>query len=122
MASVTELYQSNAALTASPLVRLLTVYDYALSACRQERLEELGKALRVLNESLDFTYPIAYQLAAIYQWCGELGRKGSFGEAGRLLRELRDAWAMAGRALSASSSVSGEEPYRRPLQRVQAMV
>ena len=122
MASVTELYQSNAALTASPLVRLLTVYDYAVSACRQERLEELGKALRVLSESLDFTYPIAYQLAAIYQWCGELGRKGSFEEAGRLLRELRDAWATAGRRLSASSSVSGEGPYRQPLQRVHAMV
>ena len=122
MASVTELYQSNAALTASPLVRLLTVYDYALSACRQERLEELGKALRVLRESLDFTYPVAYQLAAIYQWCGELGRKGSFEEAGRLLRELRDAWAMAGRRLSASSSVSGEEPHRQPLQRVHAMI
>ena len=122
MASVTQLYQSNAALTASPLVRLLTVYDYALSACRQERLEELGKALRVLRESLDFTYPIAYQLAAIYQWCGELGRTGSFAEAGRLLRELRDAWAMAGRALNASSSVSGEEPYQQPLRRVHTMV
>ena len=122
MASVTEVYQTNAALTASPLVRLLTVYDYALSACGQERLEELSKALRLLTESLDFSYPIAYQLAAIYRWCGELGRKGSFEEAGRLLKELRDAWATAGKRLSAHPLAGGEYGRRQPFQRVHAMI
>ena len=122
MASVTEVYQSNAALTASPLVRLLTVYDYALSACGQERLEELSKALHLLTESLDFSYPIAYQLAAIYRWCGELGRKGSFEEAGRLLKELRDSWAVAGRTLSAPSPAEHGRRPRQPAQRVQAVV
>jgi len=109
MSSALEVYQSNAALTASPLFRLLTVYDYALSACGQGRLEELTKALRVLTESLDFGYPIAYQLAAIYQWCMDLGRKGDFREAGRLLRELRDSWAVAGKMLNASPSVGVQD-------------
>jgi len=109
MPSATEVYQTNVALSGSPLFRLLTVYDYALSACGQNRLEELTKALCVLTESLDFAYPIAYQLAAIYQWCAELGRKGDFQEAGRLLRELRDSWAMAGRTLNASPSVGDQD-------------
>ncbi len=120
MSSVSEVYQLNAAVSASPLVRLLMVYDFALSACGQGRLEELGKALRVLQESLDFTYPIAYQLAAIYQWCGELGRKESFGEAGRLLRELRDAWATAGRTMNAPS-FAGDQ-HRQPAESVHALV
>jgi len=122
MPSVTDVYRTNAAMSASPLVRLLTVYDYALSACGQERLEELGKALRVLNESLDFAYPIAYQLAAIYRWCGELGRKGSFTEAGRLLTELRDAWATAGKTLDASATAAGPYPSQQPVRNLHAVV
>ena len=122
MPSVAQIYRNNAAVSASPLVRLLTVYDYALSACGQDRLDELGKALRVLTESLDFRYPIAYQLAAIYQWCGELGSKGEYEEAGGLLKELRDAWATAGRTLGASPSVGSEYQHRQPVEGVQAVV
>lgn len=95
MPSVADVYQTNRAVSVSPLSRLLTVYDYALRACESRRIEDLTRGLRVLMEGLDFTYPVANQLASIYQWCGELGRQQRFDEAAHLLQELRDTWAEA---------------------------
>ena len=106
MPYVAEVYQTNRAISASPLSRLLTVYDYALRACENQRLEDLSRALRVLMESLDFGYPVAAQLASLYEWCATLGRQHRFPEAARLLQELRDAWAEAGRNTEAVSQVS----------------
>jgi len=92
--NIGQAYREQQIETASPVERLLIVYDVALLACARGDLEKLGRALGVLIEGLNFDYPeVAYKLLAIYQWCGELARKKQFGEAARLLGELRLAWA-----------------------------
>lgn len=106
MPSVANVYQTNRAVSTSPLSRLLTVYDYALRACENQRVEELTRGLRVLMEGLDFSYPAANQLASLYQWCGELGRQERFGEAARLLQELRDTWAEAAKNQAALAAAT----------------
>lgn len=106
MPSVANVYQTNRAVSASPLSRLLTVYDYTLRACESRRIEDLTRGLRVLMEGLDFSYPVANQLAALYQWCSELGRQERFGEAARLLQELRDTWAEAAKNQAAMAAAS----------------
>ena len=112
MPSVATVYQTNRAVSASPLSRLLTVYDYTLRACENQRLEDLTRGLRVLMEGLDFSYPVASRLAALYHWCNELGRQQRFAEAAYLLQELRDAWAEAAKNQAALSAAA---------QRAQAM-
>jgi len=106
MPSVADVYQTSRAVSTSPLSRLLTVYDYALRACESRRVEDLTRGLRVLMEGLDFSYPVANQLAALYQWCGELGRQQRFGEAARVLQELRDTWAEADKNQAALAAAS----------------
>ena len=106
MPSVAEVYQTNRAVSSSPLSRLLTVYDYTLRACEGRRIEELNRGLRVLMEGLDFAYPVANQLASLYQWCSELGRQQRFEEAAHVLRELRDTWAEAGKNQRATAEAT----------------
>lgn len=106
MPSVASVYQTNRAVSASPLSRLLTVYDYTLRACENRRVEDLNRGLRVLLEGLDFGYPVANQLASLYQWCGELGRQQRFDEAANLLQELRDTWAEAGKNQAAMTAAT----------------
>lgn len=120
MASIAEVYQTNQAVSASPLLRLLTVYDYALSACKHRRHEELSRALRVLNEGLNFDYPVALRLASIYQWCADLAREGDFEAAAHWLKELRDAWAVAGKMIDAPSPLPVRQ--REPAEGVHAVV
>jgi flagellin-specific chaperone FliS len=110
MSYAADVYENNRAATASPVVRLLTVYDYALSACKGQRLWELSKALRVLNEGLDFDFPMAYNLAALYDWCGELGRRQEWDEAARILSELRASWAAAARGMQAEGASTEMQP------------
>ncbi|HHX65621.1 MAG TPA: flagellar protein FliS [Chloroflexi bacterium] len=102
MSYAAEVYENNRASTASPVTRLLTVYDYALSACKGQRLWELSKALRVLHEGLDFDFPMSFNLAAIYEWCADLARQGQWDEAAQILGELRDSWAAAARGIQST--------------------
>jgi len=104
--SVTAVYQTNRAVSTSPLSRLLTVYDYTLRACENQRLEDLTRGLRVLMESLDFSYPVANQLASLYDWCAEMGRQKRFAEAAGLLQELRNAWDEAAQSQAALSAAT----------------
>jgi flagellin-specific chaperone FliS len=106
MPSVASVYQTNRAVSAGPVSRLLTVYDYCLRACENRRVEDLTRGLRVLMEGLDFSYPVANQLASLYQWCGELGRQQRYREAARLLQELRDTWAEAAKNQAAVAAVT----------------
>jgi hypothetical protein len=117
--SVATVYQTNRAVSVSPLSRLLTVYDYAVRACENQRLEDLTRGLRVLMESLDFSYPVANQLASLYDWCAEMGRQRRFGEAARLLQELRDAWAEAAQSQAALSAAT---QHPRAIDSVTAVV
>lgn len=118
MPSVATVYQTNRAVSASPLSRLLTVYDYTLRACENQRVEDLTRGLRVLMEGLDFSYPVANQLASLYHWCGELGRQQRFAEVARLLQELRDAWAEAAKNQAALSVAAQHAQARESITAV----
>jgi flagellin-specific chaperone FliS len=119
MPSVASVYQTNQAISSSPLSHLLTVYDYTLRACENRRLEDLTRGLSVLMEALDFTYPVASQFAALYQWCGELGRQQRFSDAARVLQELRDAWAEAAKN---SDAVATATERSRTMESITAVV
>jgi len=110
MQSIAETYQLTQVMSASPLVRLLMVYDYALSACKYQDLESLTRALCVLIESLDLRYEQAHSLLAIYQWCAQRAREGDFDEAKRTLMELRNAWAEAGKRTPAVDQPGHPQP------------
>ncbi|MFN8455271.1 MAG: flagellar export chaperone FliS [Anaerolineae bacterium] len=79
---------------ASPLDLLIMTYDAALIGCGQRDLSRTTRALGVLRDALDYSYnaEIALGFFRLYQYCGDLARKGEFDEAAIYLRELRDAW------------------------------
>lgn len=87
-------YLTNQINGASPLDLLIMTYDAALAACGQRDLNRTIRALGVLRDGLDYSYnaEIALGFFKLYQYCGDLARKGEFDEAAIYLRELRDAW------------------------------
>ncbi|MFQ5343188.1 MAG: flagellar export chaperone FliS [Anaerolineae bacterium] len=94
----TQLYRQQQVVSSSPVERLLIVYDVALQACAQQRLERFGQAVGVLQDSLDLSQgQVATSLLSLYLYCGDLARQGRWGEAAHILRELRDSWETAGR-------------------------
>lgn len=83
---------------ADPLQCILLAYDAALAACARQELGRALEALSVLRGGLDFSVgggEMASRLLSIYLYCEDLARQGKLGEAGRILRELREAWAQA---------------------------
>lgn len=86
---------------ATPLQHVVMVYDVALRACAQRDLAKLTRALRVLDNALDFSQgEIAMRLSRLYQYCADAARRGTYDEqaydeAAAILRELRGAWAQA---------------------------
>src|SRR5262245_17483793 len=79
-------YREQQIQSASPIERLIIVYDVALVACAKRDLEYFSRAMSVLTEGLNFEYPdIANRTLAIYQWCSELARKKRFDEAAGLI-------------------------------------
>jgi flagellar protein FliS len=92
--AITQKYRMNQINSASPLDLVLMTYDAALIACGQRDLERTTNALSVLRNALDFNYDadIAMGLFRLYQYCGDLARKGEYDEAAQVLRELRDTW------------------------------
>jgi flagellin-specific chaperone FliS len=86
-------YRELQVLTATPLQRLLMVYDVAVMGCTQRDLKRTTEALNLLRNSLDLTQgEPAMGLFRLYQYCGELARAGDFDTAGTILRELVQAW------------------------------
>ena len=87
-------YQQNNVMTADPIKLILLVYDRAIAGCRQRKLEIAGRAITELINGLNMdATPVAGNLLAIYQYCGERCRKGQFSEAAGILQDLRDTWA-----------------------------
>lgn len=87
-------YRQNNVMTADPLKLILLVYDRAITGCRQRKLEIVGRAITELINGLNMDIdPVAGNLLAIYQYCGELCRKGQYSEALNILQDLRDTWA-----------------------------
>lgn len=90
---------------ATPLQRVIMVYDVALRACTQRDLAKVTQALQVLDDALDFSQgEIAVQLSRLYQFCADAARRGAFDEAMTVLRELREAWVQA------SENLGGQQP------------
>jgi len=93
----TKSYQKNNVNTADPLKLILIVYDRAILGCRQHNIEIAGRAILELIRGLNMEAGIiSYSLLAIYQYCGELIRKGQYDEVASMLVELRDTWVEAG--------------------------
>ena len=95
--SAVQNYQQSSVYTADPLKLVLMAYNAAIAGCRQRNLQRAGRAITELINGLrmDIT-PIAGNLLAIYQYCGELVRHERYEEAANILQELRDTWAAAG--------------------------
>jgi flagellin-specific chaperone FliS len=79
--------------SASPLQRILMVYDVAIVACQQRDLKRMTDALNVLRNSLDLEQgEVAAGLYRLYQYCADLARQDQYEEAEHILRELTEAW------------------------------
>jgi hypothetical protein len=73
------------------------VYDRAIAGCCQRNLEIAGRAISELINGVNMgAAPIAGNLLAIYQYCGDLARKGQYDAAASILQDLRDTWAAVG--------------------------
>ena len=96
-------YRQNSVMTSEPLKLILMVYDRAISGCHQRDLNIAGRAITELMNGLDLDVaPIAGRLLVIYQYCGELARKGQYPEVAAILQELRDTWgAVSGKVNAA---------------------
>lgn len=89
-------YLNTQVTSATPEQLLLMVYDVAIVNCQNKNPEKVHKAITELISSLNFEYQdIALGLFRLYQYCQELVRKRNFEEAGSILKELRDTWALA---------------------------
>lgn len=97
-------YRANQINGASPLDLLIMTYDAALAAAGQSDLARFTRALGVLRDGLDYSYDaeIALGFFKLYQYCGDLARKGEFDDAAFYLRELRDAWMQVKQRYQAS--------------------
>lgn len=89
-------YQSAQVLGASPMQLLLIVYDLALAACGRRDEERARRAVAELITSLNFDYAeIAVPLFGLYEYCLRAIGSGSFHEASKILRQLKEAWETA---------------------------
>lgn len=97
-------YQSAQVLGASPMQLILIVYDLALAACGRRDTERARRAITELIAALNFDYEeIAVPLFRLYEYClGAIG-SGSFHEASKILRQLKEAWETALRQAHAGS-------------------
>lgn len=97
-------YRANQINGASPLDLLIMTYDAALAAAGQSDLTRFTRALSVLRDGLDYSYDAEITLGffKLYQYCGDLARKGEFDDAAFYLRELRDAWMQVKQRYQAS--------------------
>ncbi len=89
-------YQSAQVLGASPMQLILIVYDVALAACGRRDTERARRAVTELIAALNFDYEeIAVPLFRLYEYCLNAIGSGSFHEASKILRQLKEAWETA---------------------------
>jgi flagellin-specific chaperone FliS len=92
--TVIQTYHQNNIMSADPLKLIITLYDRAIHGCRQRNLEITWNSIKMLIDSLNMeAKPVADNLLAIYDYCGELARVKDYDKAGMILQELRDTWA-----------------------------
>lgn len=89
-------YQTAQVLGASPMQLILMVYDLAISACGRRDAMRARRAVTELIAALNFDYEeIAVPLFRLYEYCLNAIGSGSFHEASKILRQLKEAWETA---------------------------
>src|SRR5574337_336252 len=89
-------YQSAQVLGASPRQLILIVYDLAISACGRRDVVRARRAVTELIAALNFDYEeFAVPLFRLYEYCLNAIGSGSFHEAAKILRQLKEAWETA---------------------------
>ena len=92
--TVIQTYHQNNIMSADPLKLIIMLYDRAIHGCRQRNLELTWNSIKMLIDSLNMeAKPVADNLLAIYDYCGELARIKEYDKAALILQELRDTWA-----------------------------
>ncbi|MDP2953825.1 MAG: hypothetical protein Q8O76_10985 [Chloroflexota bacterium] len=93
--AVVRAYRANQVIGANPLRLVLMVYDVAIAAAAKQDLADLTEAVNLLRNALDCdTNPeLGGKLLALYGHCQDLARRQEFAEAGKILKELKGAWA-----------------------------
>ena len=111
--SAVETYRTNQINGASPLDLLIMTYDAALASCGQQDLVRFTRALGVLRDALDYSYDaeVALGFFKLYQYCGDLARKGEFDEAADLIRELHDTWVQLREQYQTPTVAAPSVPY-----------
>jgi flagellar secretion chaperone FliS len=86
-------YREQQIISASPLQRMLMVYDAAVIACGQRDLQRTTEALNLLRNTLDFEQgDVSVGLFRLYQFCADEARAGRFDVAADILRGLVKSW------------------------------
>lgn len=103
-------------MTASPIERVIIVYDVAIAACGVPDRERALRAVSLLRQSLDWEAApeIAPRLQALYEYCEECIRGNDYDTPLSLLRELRDAWAEARTLMAAAARQPAAAVAARP--------
>lgn len=110
------LYKEKQVLTASPLDRVILVYDAALTGCGAGNMQKALQALSLLRNSLDWEAApqIAPGLQAIYEYCEERVREKDFETPANILRELRETWVQVRREQQTQTTNTHAGSYARP--------
>jgi flagellin-specific chaperone FliS len=93
-------YQQQDIMGASPVRLVVMAYDLAIRSCEREDFQRATQAISVLRDALNFEYQPSADLFALYQWCLDCLREGSYNLALQTLRELRNAWSAVEKRLS----------------------
>jgi flagellin-specific chaperone FliS len=102
-------YQRAQVMGASPMGLILILYDLALGACGRQDAQRASRAITELIGALNFDYEeIAVPLFRLYEYCLRVIRSGSFDEASKIMRQLKDAWEIALRQGHASGNSHGD--------------
>lgn len=89
-------YRSAQVLGASPMQLILIAYEVALTACGHRDAGRARRAITELIAALNFDYEeIAVPLFQLYEYCLNAVGSGSFHEASKVLRQLKEAWETA---------------------------
>lgn len=103
-------YQRAQVLGATPMQLILMLYDLVLVACGRREAQRASRAIIELIAALNFEYEeIAVGLFRLYEYALGQIRSGSFDEAAKIIRQLKDAWETALREAEVSGGTYGTQ-------------
>ncbi len=75
---------------------ILKMYDLFIISSKRNDIQKMSKVLVELMGALNFDYEeVATRLYRLYEYCQRCIFQKKFDEAIHIIKELRDAWAMA---------------------------